>query len=356
MLAEIEGFERLKWEEKQSERERAAWARYERQKAVRERFEKSWVGAGVLGLGRLLGRGRGTVRFDSAVPAQDAGAEKEPVGRTAETRKAKSKKRVVGLCGGCAKVVPGAIYQLKDDDKPAWTADSLEMPPHVPMCSVATEYDRFERYGRDHQTPFFQLSSMSCAAPSTTPPSGRGTSASSFEAAQIPGDDIDIPDNLPDNSDEIRPAELELDYQSLDPRLNECLLFHGTNPVSAEAITVENFKVSLAGSASGTLFGRGIYFAENCTKSDEYAKPDPQTNYSTMLLCRTLLGRFKVFDDHSFSPRDCENCVLGLDPPHAFHSLLGDRLKAANTFREFVVFDDDQAYVEFVVWYERVAK
>jgi len=34
-------------------------------------------------------------------------------------------------------------------------------------------------------------------------------------------------------------------------------------------------------------------------------------------------------------------------------SLLGDREKCRGTFREFIVFDHDQAYPEFVVWYAR---
>jgi hypothetical protein len=37
-----------------------------------------------------------------------------------------------------------------------------------------------------------------------------------------------------------------------------------------------------------------------------------------------------------------------------YHSLLGDREKCRKTFREFVVYDDDQVYPEFAVWYERV--
>lgn len=37
-----------------------------------------------------------------------------------------------------------------------------------------------------------------------------------------------------------------------------------------------------------------------------------------------------------------------------YHSLLGDREKCRRTFREFVVYDDDQVYPEFAVWYKRV--
>ena len=43
----------------------------------------------------------------------------------------------------------------------------------------------------------------------------------------------------------------------------------GTNPVAAEKISRTDFRVDLAGSAAGTLYGRGLYFAEHCTKADE---------------------------------------------------------------------------------------
>ena len=42
------------------------------------------------------------------------------------------------------------------------------------------------------------------------------------------------------------------------------------------------------------------------------------------------------------------------DSDPVYHSILGDRIKARGTFREFVIFDDDQIYVEYVVFYRRV--
>ena len=62
-------------------------------------------------------------------------------------------------------------------------------------------------------------------------------------------------------------------------RKNENCIFNcgGTHPIAADKIADKNFLLDLAGSASGTLFGRGVYFAEHCTKvhllqfySDQY--------------------------------------------------------------------------------------
>lgn len=40
------------------------------------------------------------------------------------------------------------------------------------------------------------------------------------------------------------------------------------------AIAQDDFKLSFAGSTTGSMFGEGLYFAESCTKADEYAKDD----------------------------------------------------------------------------------
>merc|ERR1719195_2102446 len=60
--------------------------------------------------------------------------------------------------------------------------------------------------------------------------------------------------------------------EPVDTDLNEWYLWHGTSIQGAEAICKIDFKQRLAGSATGTLYGKGTYFAESITKADEYAK------------------------------------------------------------------------------------
>lgn len=132
------------------------------------------------------------------------------------------------------------------------------------------------------------------------------------------------------------------------PGANEFLLFHGTNPSSADAICDNYFKLGKGSPKS--LYGRGFYFAENSSKSDEYVRED--NNYPGLfacLLCRVMCGRMK-YDD---APRpDVDDLTWDVQDGH-YHSVLGDREKARGTYREFIVYHSAQAYVEYIVIYRR---
>ena len=45
--------------------------------------------------------------------------------------------------------------------------------------------------------------------------------------------------------------------------------------------------------------------------------------------------------------------LQGLVLSNAYNSILGDREKARGTFKEFVLFDADQLYVEYTLFYKR---
>lgn len=126
-------------------------------------------------------------------------------------------------------------------------------------------------------------------------------------------------------------------------------LFHGTKHIAADSITSDDFKIDLAGSSKGSLYGRGIYFAENSSKADEYSSADKKTGLFTMLLCRVTLGQM-LYNDAVFpDTRRCEEaCLKGV-----YHSVLGDRKACRGTYREFAVFDEDQIYPNYIVSYRR---
>lgn len=136
----------------------------------------------------------------------------------------------------------------------------------------------------------------------------------------------------------------------LDTASNEAWLFHGTKPIAAETITTSDFRVDMAGSAYGSLYGRGIYTAENCSKADEYSRADPASGLFTMLLCRVTLGKLLHTAEVTPDPRRCEDACLRGD----YHAVLGDRKACHGTFREFCVFDEDQVYANYIVYYRRV--
>jgi len=142
---------------------------------------------------------------------------------------------------------------------------------------------------------------------------------------------------------------------------NEFYMFHGTKPYYIESITEGDFLVKMAGTSAGTLYGRGVYIGESCTKGDEYAfRNDPGYEYATkklppnglrcMLLLRAMLGRVRYNDERApADPSALEDCCLHGN----YNSILGDRKKISGTFREFVVFDKDQLYPEYVLWFTR---
>jgi len=140
----------------------------------------------------------------------------------------------------------------------------------------------------------------------------------------------------------------ELSAEPIDPEINEFYLFHGTSPKAAAAITAGDFRIDLAGSNAGTLYGRGIYFAECSSKSDEYAQED-ERQFNPMLVCRVTLGRV-LYTDEEYPNTGAliQSCTRG-----GHHSVLGDREKTRGTFREMIIYDSEQVYPEFLVWYTR---
>merc|ERR1712232_1313547 len=120
--------------------------------------------------------------------------------------------------------------------------------------------------------------------------------------------------------------------ERLDSEINEWYLFHGSSASAAKNICSNDYKMRLAGSATGTLYGRGAYLGESITKADEYAKKE-RDSY-TILLCRVLGGRVRYCDEREPNADALtRDCVEG-----SFDCILGDRIKVSGTYREFIVF------------------
>lgn len=129
---------------------------------------------------------------------------------------------------------------------------------------------------------------------------------------------------------------------------NEWLLFHGTNVEAAQSICDEDFSMRKAGSASGTLYGNGCYFADSITKADEYCSED-QYGLCCTLVCRVLGGRVLYTDEATPNAEKLQKQVEA----GQYNSILGDREKCRGTFKEYVVFDADQVYIEYLLLYRR---
>lgn len=134
----------------------------------------------------------------------------------------------------------------------------------------------------------------------------------------------------------------------LDPNINEAYLFHGTSPESAQQIARGGgLRVDLAGSVVGSMFGKGIYLAENASKSDEYAKEGSgvYVGLCAVLLCRCAMGEVLTVSEAG----DMQETLR----TGGYDALCGDRLAAVGTFREMVFFNEEAVYPEFIVIYTR---
>ncbi|CAK9010612.1 Poly [ADP-ribose] polymerase (PARP) [Durusdinium trenchii] len=132
--------------------------------------------------------------------------------------------------------------------------------------------------------------------------------------------------------------------------INEVYMWHGAHVRSGLQIAREDFKLDLAGSGAGTMYGKALYFSESATKADEYAKDEPGGHYNNvraLLLCRVCLGRFHYTTDR-------EPAAEGKFKSGRSDSTLGDRSRSVGTYREVAIYDPDQVYPEYVVLYERL--
>jgi len=170
----------------------------------------------------------------------------------------------------------------------------------------------------------------------------------------------------------------KLDNAPLLREANEWRLFHGSTRSACREICDNNFRLTLAGTgatwkgagaASGLpLYGYGIYLTERITKADEYAAPAPgglagcsypkgvecqgaDVPLYSVLVCRVIGGRVHICTEKDVDGTALRRQVLeGSD-----HSVLGDREKVLNKpYREFVIYDRDQVYPEFVLTYARI--
>jgi hypothetical protein len=83
-------------------------------------------------------------------------------------------------------------------------------------------------------------------------------------------------------------------FGQLNDDYNEVYLWHGTPARTALSIANEDFNINLAGSTHGSMYGRGVYFAESCTKADEYSQDEPgyYEGMFALVLCRVCMENF----------------------------------------------------------------
>ncbi|CAG0880756.1 unnamed protein product [Darwinula stevensoni] len=99
---------------------------------------------------------------------------------------------------------------------------------------------------------------------------------------------------------------LKTDFKDDPSKLNERYLFHGTSIANIQSICEKNFNWRLHGTAHGTAFGKGVYFATDPNLSMKYAKGE-----NCMFVAQVLIGLY-IEGDSSMTL-----------PPSGYHSTSG---------------------------------
>lgn len=132
---------------------------------------------------------------------------------------------------------------------------------------------------------------------------------------------------------------------------NERMLFHGSPFINA--IVQKGFDERHA--YIGGMFGAGIYFAENSSKSNQYVYgtcggtgcPIHKDRscyicHRQMLLCRVTLGKSFL----QFSAMKMAHA------PPGHHSVIGRPSVGGLSYPEYVVYRGEQAYPEYLISYQ----
>jgi len=155
---------------------------------------------------------------------------------------------------------------------------------------------------------------------------------------------------------------------------DERFLFHGTSPLAASKIAAEGFRIRRASSKTllptSSRYGQGIYFTDQSCKAHQYSDKkfvlqEDGSKLYCMLYCRVSTRNsldFKVTEDvrqnrylkGMVKPTPSDEVFRQRLPEvqQTFDSLVVVPCQKLQIHREVVVFDTDQVYPEYIVWYK----
>ena len=127
-------------------------------------------------------------------------------------------------------------------------------------------------------------------------------------------------------------------------RGHDTMLFHGTRSENILGILSSNLKLpnNITGVVkTGAMFGPGLYFANNCTKSANYSFgywSGSNTNRAYLFICKVALGNVKEYDNAHYCTK----------APNGYDSVMGK--KGAHLYNnEFIVYNENQVQIEYIV-------
>ena len=135
--------------------------------------------------------------------------------------------------------------------------------------------------------------------------------------------------------------------------VNEFLLFHGAPSSLIERLSLQGFDTRYAGDHKGKMFGHGVYFASNSSKSDIYTKADIPgcPGLRCLLVTRVCLGEPYRAASHNSKMRKPPDRPDGKGP---LSSVVGLRQDEGGELahREYIVYKEAQSLPQYAVWYK----
>lgn len=137
-------------------------------------------------------------------------------------------------------------------------------------------------------------------------------------------------------------VEESISVDNLELPLNEYLLWYGASPEEVRAMSHNGLDVTRAGNnPEFSRFGAGLYFSELIDRSLSFAEADDD-NVKRILLCRVCCGEMYYTEAQELSDGDQQAQRAGK------HSILAASPSKCG-LREYIVFENAQAYPEFVL-------
>ncbi|KAJ8320678.1 hypothetical protein KUTeg_002265 [Tegillarca granosa] len=138
--------------------------------------------------------------------------------------------------------------------------------------------------------------------------------------------------------------KLRMEKQNKADGVNELQLFHGTCAENVDPISRTNFDWRLYGSAVGSIYGQGSYFAADAKYPDSgYARKD-KDGFKWMFIVKVLAGKFIVGKSDLRRPPP-------IDPASPKGRLYDSTVDNPNSPRIYCIFDNSQYYPEYLIKY-----
>ncbi|KAJ8307883.1 hypothetical protein KUTeg_014565 [Tegillarca granosa] len=138
--------------------------------------------------------------------------------------------------------------------------------------------------------------------------------------------------------------KLRMEKQNKADGVNELQLFLGTCAENVDPISRTNFDWRLYGSAVGSIYGQGSYFAADAKYPDSgYAQKD-KDGFKWMFIVKVLAGKFTAEESDLRRPPP-------IDPASSKGRLYDSTVDNPNSPRIYCIFDNSQYYPEYVIKY-----